>query len=61
MHRPPNCDNRGAIDAESAQVTCQLVCDQLDAVAVKAALAVLGERERPLALTVGDMHFGALQ
>ena len=61
VHRASYGDNRGAVDIDGAQVTCQLVGDQLDAITVKTALTVLCQRERPLALAIGNEHLGALQ
>ena len=61
VHRAPYGDNRGAIDIDGAQVACELVGNELNAVAIKTALPVLCQRERPLALAIGDEHLGALQ
>lgn len=38
-------DNRGAVDIDGAQIACELVGNQLNTVAVKAALLVLRQRK----------------
>ena len=61
MHRTLYGDDRSAVDIDGAQVTCQLVGNELDAIAVKSAFPMLRQRERALAFAIGDEHLGTSQ